>query len=123
MRPYLVLAGVSVLVGCAGQPAKPPPTAPTRYVTASGATVETTDSAANPNGSVDSKRLVEAKKSGFTVINKDGEQLYCRTQDVTGSHVRKETQCLTAQQLDDMQAQTQQGLQQYLRTNAPVQGH
>jgi hypothetical protein len=108
------------VAGCAGQPAsQPPPTA--TYVNASGQRLEQV-SVRNADGDIDAKRLVNAKKEGFTVINKDGETLFCKTWDKTGSRVLKDTQCLTAQQLDLWHEQTQQAMQEYLRTNAPVQG-
>jgi hypothetical protein len=118
MRAHL--AYVFLLVaGCAGQPTPPAPA--TVYVNASGAPLEQV-SVKNEAGVVDAKRLENAKKEGFTVINKDGETLYCKSWDRTGSRVLKDTQCLTADQIDQWHEQTQQAMQEYMRTNAPKTG-
>ena len=126
MRPLLVMSLVIIAgfaAGCAGTPSSPPPpaTAPTTYISSTGAPVAQV-SATNAAGDLDAKRLVDAKKAGFTVINKDGEPLFCRTEPVLGSRIEKQTTCMTAKQMDDIHAQTQQGMQQYMRTNAPVSG-
>ena len=124
MRSILILSFM-VVAGCAGQPSAPPTTAAaapaTTFVDKNGTAV-TQVSATNAAGDVDTKRLVDAKKAGYAVINKDGEPLFCRTDDILGSRTQKQTICLTAKQIDDMHAQTQQGIQQYMRTNAPVSG-
>ncbi len=103
MKP-LLLIGVLAIPACAGQPSSPPP-APTHYVTASGQTLTSV-----PEGDIDEKRLSDAKKQGYTLVNKDGETLYCRTDLKTGSHVQKVTTCLTGQELDALHDQTRQGL-------------
>jgi hypothetical protein len=110
----IVLLGLLSAAGCAGQPPAEEPR--TVYVNASGAALQQV-SAAKADGDVDAKRLVNAKKLGFKVINKDGEQLYCRTWDRLGSRVLKDTQCLTADQLDQWHEQTMQAMQEYLRSN------
>jgi len=127
MRPFLVLSFLLV-AGCAGQPSAPPATSATApavpattYIDKNGAPVAQV-SAKNAAGDLDAKRLVDAKKAGFTVVNTDGEPLFCRTEPKLGSRIEKETTCMTAKQLDDMHAQTQQGMQQYMRTNAPTSG-
>jgi hypothetical protein len=119
--PVRILFGTAILVGCAGPPSAPAPTHPTQYVSADLkplAQIQPT----SPDDQMTAKRLVEAKKAGFTVVNKDGEVLYCRTELRTGSHAVRDTTCLTAQQIDDIHDRTQSDLQNYLKPNAPPSG-
>ncbi len=128
MRPFLIVSlsfVVGILAACAGTPSSPPPAAaaPTTYIDASGNPV-TQVSAKTPEGNLDTKKLAEAKKAGFTVINQDGVELLCRSEAKTGSRITRDTDttCLTAKQWDDMRAQTQQGVENYYRTNAAKGG-
>ncbi len=59
---------------------------------------------------LDAQRVAEAMKHGYKVTNTDGEVLYCRSDFATGSHIQKNTVCLTAQQLDDLDQRNQQAL-------------
>lgn len=110
-----ILAGAVILGGCAGQPS--PAEAPTRYVSASGQVQPTA-----PEGDLDAKRIAEAKKQGFTLVNTNGEALFCRSDFKTGSHVERNTTCLTASELDALHDQTRQALQNNFRQNAPPSG-
>jgi hypothetical protein len=85
----LLLAGAVAVAGCAGQPTTPP-----------------------PNHDQDAQRVAEAIKHGYKVVNTDGETLYCRSDFVTASHIQKNTVCLTAQQLDDLDQRNQRMLDQ-----------
>ncbi len=121
MRRIMVLTLVFI-AGCAGQPSSPPQAAvPTTYINASGAPIEQV-SVSSPKGDVDTKRLKEAKKAGFTVINQDGTPLFCRSEPHIGSRIQKDTTCLTREQWDDITSQTQRGLQEWLRSNPPPGG-
>ena len=66
---------------------------------------------------LDAQRVAEALKLGYKVTNTDGEVLYCRSDFATASHIRKNTVCLTAQQLDDLDQQNQQTLDNPNRPN------
>lgn len=80
MSRVVILFGVAVLFsGCATQSAPPV----TRQV------------------KVDASNVADVQRAGYKVVNKDGEKLYCRTDLVTGSHVRTKTTCLTEQELYD----------------------
>ena len=115
------LLGTAILMGCAGQPGAPAPTQPTQYVSADLKPLSEIQPT-SPDDQMTAKRLVEAKKAGFTVVNKDGEVLYCKTELRTGSHAVRDTTCLTAQQIDDMHERTRADLQNYLKSNAPPSG-
>jgi hypothetical protein len=78
---------------------------------------------AAPGEKVELKRLAEAKKMGYTVVNQDGKELFCHTGLKTGSRVERETTCMTAKEIDDLREQTQRGLMNTTRQLAPPQGH
>jgi hypothetical protein len=85
----VLLAGALVIAGCASQPTAPP--------------------AAHDQ---DAQRVAEAIKHGYKVVNTDGETLYCRSDFATASHIQKNTVCLTAQQLDDLDQRNQRTFDQ-----------
>jgi hypothetical protein len=97
MRAMMLLTWM-MLAGCAGHGSHG------AFVSLSGAATPTTD--------IDAQRLVAAKNLNLTVVNKDGQQLYCRTDLVTGSHIQRDTHCFTAEQVDRMQSQAQRDFEQ-----------
>lgn len=92
VRILVSLAALAALVsGCATQPAEPPVTKQVK---------------------VDAANVAEVQRAGYKVVNKDGQKLYCRTDLITGSHVRTKTQCLTEQELYDQMEGTKQSMSQ-----------
>lgn len=83
MRATL-LVGALLIASCANQPTSPP-----------------------PNRDQDAQRVAEAIKHGYKVVNTEGETMYCRSDFATASHIQKNTVCLTAQQLDDLDQRNQ----------------
>lgn len=110
MRNSLIV-GALLMVGCAGQQSSPPPAPTTTYVSASGQPLAAAP--VNADGTVDAKKLADAKKAGYSLVNTNGEQLYCKTEIPVGTRVRKntDTTCLTQAQMDAMEAQTRNALQ------------
>lgn len=129
MRKLMLLTAI-VIAGCATQPSPPshlsaapapapapatasapasaPAPAPAPYNSPSGAAAPTAD--------VDAQRLARAKNLNLKIMSKDGQELFCRSNLVTGSHISRDTRCYTAEQLDRMQEQTQRDLEQsYIR--------
>jgi len=105
MRAMILLTGLAV-VGCAGQPSAPPASqvvaqAPTGAAAGSPADIET-------------QRLAQAKNLNLKVFNKDGQQLFCRSNLVTGSHIQRDTRCYTAEQLDSLDREVQRQADQFL---------
>jgi hypothetical protein len=112
---------VCIVAGCAGEPGKPPPMREAAFQPAAPQPVASIQPS-DKSGSGEAKRALEARKQGFTLVTKNGDVLYCRTDLKTGSHVAKETTCLTEKQLDDLHQQTNQALQNYLKPQLPPPG-
>ena len=107
MRSFMI-GMAAIVAGCAGQPSTPPPAAHTTFVS----NAPVVAAATNPDGtplSVD-KAITDAKKLGYTVVNENGETLYCHKVAKTGSHLAMETTCLTAKQMEDLREQTQRNM-------------
>jgi hypothetical protein len=79
-----LLMGAVVLAGCASQPP---------------GTLSEHDA--------DAQRVALALKHGYKVVNQDGEVMYCRSDFATASHIQKNTVCLTAHQMDEIDQDNQ----------------
>ena len=79
---------------------------------ASQATNPQTASSGGAIAASDAQRLALAKNLNLKVIDKDGQQLYCRSNFITTSRIQRDTTCYTADQLDKMDAQQQRELDQ-----------
>ena len=101
-----IVAGVVLLAiaGCASQPAAPTKPAPVALA------------ATTPNQGV---TLAEARRLGYRIVDEHGKTVYCRDQMETGSHVRKETICLTAEQLVEAREASKRNLDQLQRMTPP----
>ena len=94
----LMLGTAMLIGGCASQPATPP--------------MVSSPAAAPPTADIEAQRLAQARNLSLKVVNKDGQQLYCRSNFITTSRIRRDTTCYTADQLDQMEAQQQRELDQ-----------
>jgi hypothetical protein len=114
MRIPLVGLMFVLAAGCASQSEKaPPPAAPAVAArTAPAATSATTAP----------KTVQEAQKAGYKIVNQNGKTVYCREQMKTGSHVRTETICLTAEELDAAREASRRNLDQMQKPIPPPQG-
>lgn len=70
---------------------------------------------------VTAENLPDVQRAGYTIVNRDGQKLYCRRERRTGSHARYETSCLTAEELDALKDATQRGVEAMRRTRPPPQ--
>ena len=61
----------------------------------------------------DAQRLTLAKNLNLKLIDQDGQRVYCRSNFETGSRIRRDTTCYTADQLDQMEARMQHDLDQF----------
>jgi hypothetical protein len=90
MRAMIIFAGLAA-VGCAGQPSSPPASKEVALAPAA--------AAAGTPGDIETQRLAAAKNLNLKVINKDGRQLFCRSNLITGSHIQRDTRCYTVPSL------------------------
>jgi hypothetical protein len=100
MRSVILLTAI-LGAGCASQPTNPP--APSN---------------AGVLATTDAQRLAIAKNLNLKVIDKNGQQLFCRSNFVTASRIQRDTSCYTAEELDKMQAQLQRDMDQLERTSS-----
>jgi hypothetical protein len=114
MRVMMLLTAM-VFGGCANQPSTP---------TSGDTPAQTSASAAVLPGASDTdpeaQRLALAKKLHLKVVNQDGEEVYCKINMVTGSHIRTDTHCFTAQELDHVQKRTDNDLDQLFKPYTPA---
>jgi len=57
--------------------------------------------------------LAKARQLGYRIVDKNGEAVYCHDSVATGSHLRKETICLTKQQWQDVSTNAARDLQKW----------
>ena len=108
-----------IAAGCAGQP-RQPTTPPTRYISNAPVVEPVT---ATGGGDTDmAKVLADAKRRGYTLVNENGETLFCHKTVKTGSHLVTETTCLTEREMYELRTQTQQVLQSTQLASPPPQG-
>src|SRR5688572_9610295 len=106
-----LILGMSVLAaGCASQP-ESLPVAPVAAQTAPPATTTTAGTT-----------VQEARMAGYKLVNQNGKTVYCRDQLKTGSHMRKDTICLTAEELEAARSASRRNLEQMQRKVPPPQG-
>jgi len=55
--------------------------------------------------------LAKARQLGYRIVDKNGETLYCHENVATGSHLRKDTICLTRQQWDNVSTNSARQMQ------------
>lgn len=102
----LILLTAMLAAGCASQQASKAP------IASSGGEIAASDA----------QRLELARNLNLKVIDKDGQQLYCRSNFVTASRIQRDTTCFTADQLDRMEAQQQRELDQLNNRPNAVKG-
>jgi hypothetical protein len=104
MRAMILLTGLAV-VGCAVQPNSPQ---------ANKVVAPAPAGAAAGPADIEAQRLAAAKNMNLKVFNKDGQQLFCRSNLITGSHIQRDTRCYTAEQLDIMDRAVQREVDEFL---------
>lgn len=67
---------------------------------------EATPAEALAEGKLTADMIMAAQKAGYTIKNENGTQLLCRKDLQTGSRLRYKTSCLTAQQWEQLKADT-----------------
>lgn len=96
-----------LIIGCAGE-SMPRATAATTI---------------RADGKIDTEALENAKKLGFTPVDKEGQVLYCRNDLKTELRVERETVCLTSSQIDELRERTKQSMSSLARRGRPLSSH
>jgi hypothetical protein len=72
----------------------------------------------------DNDALLKAQAAGYKLVNKDGKELFCKKEMVTGSRLATRTRCLTLAQLEEQRNATKDMLMDMSRrsVNRPEEG-
>ena len=106
----LVLAVILALAGCAGTP-------PEKADAPVSNTVPFTAPPAAADQAAAAPKKPEATSAGFRLVTRNGQEVYCRREQMTGSLTRVSETCLTKPQME-ARLQSDQALLQDLQ-NAP----
>jgi len=110
MRPLfaaVLMTSLTALAGCASKP-RPAPQAPPPVATHEAPAVETKPTARV--ASVSAANIAEAQKAGYKVVNEKGTQLLCRKSLITGTRLKYQTTCLTAEQYAEQSRDAQDSM-------------
>ncbi len=116
----LIVFGLVALAACSGSPTKEPDTTPTAAPTeapSSGTTQASADSQ-----KLTPERIMQLQREGYTLVDRNGEQYFCRSEKKTGSRLARETVCMTESQIVALRDQTKRGLARTMREIPPPQG-
>jgi hypothetical protein len=100
------------LAGCATQPAGTAPGAAAGTATPTATATAGESQPPLSDAELQKQRVADALKHGYKLVTTNGEELYCRSDLATASHIQKNTVCLTARQLDEIHLRNQQMLDQ-----------
>jgi TolA-binding protein len=112
LSPVLLLLAIA---GCAGTP--PASDAPTPQQQAASA-VDVTD----PK-KIDTDTIMAAQESGQTIVQENGEEMVCKRQKQTGSHLHQKTICMTKEDWEKTTSASKQTLEDMARQRPPRQGN
>jgi len=124
MRIHLLAAAVILIAGCASQPqtvatsAAPAPAPAPAPAAAAPAAAPATSAVAKAEPTT----VQEAQKAGYKIVTENGKTVYCREQPKTGTRVRTETICLTAEEIEAAREASRRNLDQMQRAVPPPQG-
>jgi hypothetical protein len=123
MRIVLFSIGL-IIAGCAGNPSGTSPAAPSRVVSTTPPAAPATAPAATANATAEptAQKIAEARKAGYTVVNQNGETLFCHKEARVGSHLVTETSCLTEAQMDEVRRRTQEAMRTFQMQLPPPSG-
>jgi hypothetical protein len=110
MRGIILLATLTI-AGCAHRPGF-------NFDPAQG-TPLTITAPQNPSY-IEAQRVAAARNLNLHIVTKDGVRLFCRSEFISGSHIIRDNTCYTAEQVDQMDYQTQRDLKFFLAPNSPA---
>jgi hypothetical protein len=118
-----MLAAMMISVaGCSGTPPANEQAAPLRAPASS--TSNASDQASNTDPQkLTPERIMQLQREGYTLVNRNGEPYFCRSEKKTGSRLARETICMTEPEIVALREQTQRGLGRVMRERAPPQGN
>jgi hypothetical protein len=114
----MIFTTALIVTGCAGEPSGPP----TRVISKASQTVSNAPSVTK-EGAINPEVVLDAKRRGYSLVNENGEILYCRQEARTGSHLTTDVTCLTEKEMTQLHEQTQRGLQNTQLQVPPPRGH
>ena len=68
------------------------------------------------------ENITALQSAGYTLVNDNGQRLYCRTEKKTGSRLQTSTTCLTEQEAIQLEAVTRQTMTDVTRNVPPPAG-
>ena len=63
------------------------------------------------------------QKSGYRIVDRNGEKLYCSTDPKTGSRIVHDNTCLTEKEMMALREETKRSMQNMARELPPPQGN
>lgn len=106
----------ALFAACASQSPAPTPAAPATKV------VALPISDAPINGKLTPEKLMQLQREGYKIVDRDGEQYFCRTEKKTGSQIARDTVCMTAEEVESLRDMTQRRMGEIQRNLKPPQG-
>ena len=126
MPVFAIAATVAALAGCASSPPQKPvasnPSAPAAAAPAAQAAAAAPAQQPELTGPIDGQKLVALEHAGYTLVNKNGQTLYCEINAKTGTRIARDPVCLTEAQLQQLRERTQQSVGNITRMVPPPQG-
>jgi hypothetical protein len=108
----------AVFAGCAAQP-----TPSSKPVAATQSTAPVARTAAAPvDGKLTPEKLMQLQREGYKIVDRNGEQYFCRTEKKTGSQIARDTVCMTAAEVDALRELTQRRMGEIQRNVPPPAG-
>lgn len=118
----LILFGLAALTACSGSPTKEPITTPATAAPTAAPASGTTQASADSQ-KLTPERIMQLQREGYTLVDRNGEQYFCRNEKKTGSRLARETVCMTESQIVSLRDQTKRGLARTMRERPPPQGN
>jgi hypothetical protein len=110
------------LMGCSGSaPAQEPVATKPAPANTTASNPSTTQAATDPQ-KLTPERIMQLQREGYTLVDRNGQQYFCRTEKKTGSRLARETICMTEPEIVALREQTQRGLGRVMREVPPPQG-
>jgi hypothetical protein len=122
MRIHLLAAAVILIAGCASQPQTVATSAAPAPAPAPAAAAPAAAPATSAVAKAEPTTVQEAQKAGYKIVTENGKTVYCREQPKTGTRVRTETICLTAEEIEAAREASRRNLDQMQRAVPPPQG-